>query len=217
MDIQIARTNMIKQQIRTSGIVDDNLLATLASVPREAFVPAPYYNMAYADMNIPLTHEQCMLSPTLEAKILQAVAIQPHERVLEIGTGTGYFTTLLAKLATHVVSVDYFEDFIEIANENISQFQINNVSLHVGNGSQGWEPHKNFDVIIITGALPFLPQAFEQQLTQGGRIFAVLGENPIMHAYLMQRINTQQLQMERLFETTLPPLLDAPKREAFVF
>lgn len=217
MDIQIARTNMIKQQLRTSGIVDNSLLATIASVPREAFVPAEYYNMAYADMTIPLAHDQCMLSPTDEAKILQALAIQPHERVLEIGTGTGYFTTLLAKLAQHVVSVDYFKDFIETANENISQFQINNVSLHVGNGSQGWEPHKSFDVIIITGALPFVPTAFEQQLNPQGRLFAVIGKQPIMQAYLIKRIDTQQWQSEALFETALPPLLDAPKREAFVF
>jgi protein-L-isoaspartate(D-aspartate) O-methyltransferase len=216
MDIEIAKTNMLKQQLRTSGVVDEYLLAVFDYIPREQFVPSGYYNVAYADSNIPIGHGQVMLSPTLEAKILQQTAIQPQEKVMEIGTGTGYLTALLASQGQHVTSIDIFPDLIERAKENLAELDITNISLHVGNAAMGWGKHL-FDVIIVSGAMQFLPESLLDQLAPGGRLFAVVGEAPVMQACLITRHHEQGLTTKILFETVLPSLIDAPHRESFSF
>lgn len=216
MDIEIARTNMLKQQLRTNGIVEDTLLAVFDHIAREHFVPPGYHNLAYADTNIPIGHEQVMLSPTVEAKILQHTAIKPHEKVLEIGTGTGYLTALLAMQAHHVTSVEIFPEFIETAKDNLEELKIKNLSLHVGNAAKGWNKH-HFDVIIVSGAVQFLAPELLEQLAPNGRLFAVVGKPPVMQACLITRHPEQGLQTSILFETVLPPLIDAPHRETFSF
>lgn len=216
MDIEIAKINMLKQQLRTSGVVEENLLSIFNHIPREQFVPASYYNVAYADSNIPLGYGQVMLSPTLEAKILQYTAIQPQEKVLEIGTGTGYLTALLASQAHHVTSVDIIPEFIEQAKNNLKNQGINNISLHEGNAATGWGKHL-FDVIVVSGAVEFLSPSLLAQLAPGGRMFAVIGKPPVMEACLITRHSDQRLTTKVLFETVLPRLKDAPCRETFSF
>jgi len=216
MDLEVARTNMLKQQLRTSGIVDEALLMLFDNVPRERFVPADYYSVAYADAFIPIGYGQVMLSPVIEAKILQETAIQPDDKVLEIGTGTGYFTALLAKQAHHVTSVDLFPDFIETAATKLAESAVHNISLHEGNAATGWGKHL-FDVIIVSGALQFLSESLLLQLAPGGRLFAIIGKAPVMQACLLTRDAEQGIITRILFETAVPSLLAAPQREVFNF
>ncbi|MFN7096301.1 MAG: protein-L-isoaspartate O-methyltransferase family protein [Gammaproteobacteria bacterium] len=216
MDIEIARTNMLKQQLRTNGVVDDTLLAIFDHLAREDFVPAGYYNLAYADANIPIGHGQVMLSPTVEAKILQHTDILGHEKVLEIGTGTGYLTALLAMQAAHVTTVDIFPDFTERARANLVKLHFENITLETGNAAKGWGKHL-FDVIIVSGAVEFLVPELLAQLAPGGRLFAIVGKAPVMEACLITHHPTQGMQTQVLFETVVPALIDAPRRESFSF
>lgn len=216
MDTEIARTNMLKQQLRTSGVVDQHLLDLFDRLPREEFVPQDFHNFAYADANIPLKHAQVMFSPVLEARILQETAIKPHEKVLEIGTGSGYFSALLACQAAHVTSVDIFPEFTQEAAIKLKHHGIKNISLNTGNGAKGWGAEQ-FDVIIVSGALPFLPESLVMQLAPAGRMFAVLGASPAMAACLIKRLSASDLTTHVLFETVLPMLLEASQREYFNF
>ncbi|NNM58735.1 MAG: protein-L-isoaspartate O-methyltransferase [Legionellales bacterium] len=216
MDLEIARTNMLKQQLRTSGVVNQQLLDLFEHLPREEFVPQSFRNFAYTDVNISLSHEQVMFSPIQEAQILQETAIKPYDRVLEIGTGTGYFTALLARQAAHVTSVEIFPEFTQEAEIKLRRHGVSNVSLHTGNGAMGWGTEE-FDVIIVSGALQFLPESLVAQLAPLGRMFAVLGESPAMAACLIKRPSESGLTTRVLFETALPMLLDAPRREYFNF
>lgn len=216
MDIEIARINMLKQQIRTSGVLNEKILAVFEQMPREDFVPHEYRNMAYADTMIPLPHEQCMLSPQLEAQIMQQVAVQHHDQVLEIGTGMGYLTGVIAHLAHHVTSVDIFAKFTELATHKLAKLMLNNISLHTGNAALGWGSQL-YDVIIVSAALPFVPQSLLAQLAPGGRLFAVIGTTPAMEACLIKRDATGALTSDRLFETVVPPMIDALHHESFIF
>ena len=217
VDLGQARHNMIEQQIRTWDVLDQDILDLIDSVPRDPFVPAEYRNVAYSDMQIPLGRDQVMMHPRVEARMLQALDVQPHEKVLEIGTGSGYVTALLSRLAEQVNSVEYIPEFKLEAAQRLAAHGCDNVQLEVGDAAQGWERHGPYDIIAITGSLPVLPEAFRQQLNIGGRLFAIVGDDPVMEAELITRVGEEDFVSESLFETSLPPLINAAQPERFTF
>jgi protein-L-isoaspartate(D-aspartate) O-methyltransferase len=217
MNIEQARTNMLTQQIRTWGVLNQHVLDIIAATPREKFVPEVYRNLAYADMAIPLPHDQVMLAPKEEARLLQALNIKPTDVVLEIGTGTGYMTALLACLAKQVYSVDIFADFTVNAKQKLHSLNIANVALITADAARGWEREAPYDVIAITGSSPLLPASFRQSLKPGGRLFAILGDAPAMEATLITRSSTNEWSETLLFETVVPPLINALAPSEFVF
>jgi len=206
INFEQARFNMIEQQIRPWEVLDQRVLDLLSVVPREDFVPPQYRNLALVDMNLPLGHDQIMMSPKLEARVLQSLDIKPFETVLEIGTGSGYLTALLAKLAKQVYSIEIIPEFIKSAQVKLADHGITNVSLEEGDAAQGWPLDAPYDVIVITGSLPLLPEAFKQALNIGGRLFAIIGDSPSMEAVLITRVGEHQWTEEGLFETDLPAL-----------
>lgn len=217
MDIEQARRNMITQQVRTWGVLDQAVLDVMANTPREMFVPAIYQNLAFADAIVPLGHGQIMFMPMEEARLLQALAIQPTDKILEIGTGSGYLTALLAKLAKYVYSVDIFPDFCAEAQLKLSSQNISNVKIINSDAALGWDEETPYDVIVISGALPFLPDQFRKNLKPGGRIFAILGHTPAMEATILTYTQGGDWQEDMLFETVVPPLLNAPELLPFKF
>ena len=217
MNIEQARFNMIEQQIRPWEVLEQRVLSLMAEVPREDFVPIAYRQLAFADINIPLAHDQVMMSPKLEGRLLQSLMLTPQDTVLEIGTGSGYLTALLSKLVTHVDSVDIFADVIATAQEKLDALNINNVSLHVADAIKGWNTDIKYDVIVLTGSVPLLESQFDQQLKKGGCLFAIVGNAPIMQAQLINRIDSNNLNTEVLFETSIPPLIGASNPNHFIF
>lgn len=217
MDARDARFNMIEQQIRTWDVLDQNVLDLLAETPREDFVPADYRSLAYADISIPIGQGQVMMHPKIEARMLQALDLHPTDSVLEVGTGTGYVTALLARRTGHVYSVDILPEFKERAAEQLMVHGVENATLDVGDAARGWDAYGPYDVIAITGSLPELPESFPRALNRGGRLFAVIGEPPVMEAVLMRRMGDNEWSREHLFETELPMLINAPAPSRFVF
>lgn len=216
MNIEQARENMIKQQLRTWEVLDDRLLALLQQVPRENFVPPAWRNLAFVDMNIPLDEGQVMMTPKVEARMLQALAIKPHEEVLEVGTGSGYVTALLASQAKKVYSVEILPRLLAQAGEKIRAHNIKNAELEEGDAAQGWDSCSEYDVIALTGSVPVLPRSFLESLTIGGRLFAIIGDAPAMEATLVTRIGKDDWSREVLFETELPPLKNVQQPERFI-
>lgn len=217
MNLEQARINMLKQQIRAWGVLDDNILDLIKTTPREEFVPSDYRKLAFADINIPLSHGEVMLTPREEARLLQALSINPTDTVLHVGTGSGYVTALLAKLASHVDSIDIHADFTANARAKLEQLNICNVELHTADAARGWPARKNYDAIVITGSLPLLPETFKTSLAIGGRLFAIVGQAPVMEALVITRTSENKWQTQTLFETLVPPLHNAIKLETFVF
>lgn len=217
MNLEQARFNMIEQQIRPWEVLDATVLDLLEQVPREDFVTAQYAGLAFADLEIPLGHGQTMLSPKMEARIIQSLELKKTDKVLEVGTGSGYMTALLAKLAGEVVSVDCKEEFTFAARARLLQHHISNTTLETGDAAQGWGAHAPYDVIVLTGSVPLLTAAFRQQLKPGGRLFAVIGEVPVMEATLVTCPAADIFRTEKLFETCLPALGNAPQPERFTF
>lgn len=215
MNLDQARYNMIEQQIRPWEVLDQRVLDLLATVPREDFVPETYRKLAFADMNIPLGDDQVMMSPNVEARILQALNILDEETVLEIGTGSGYITALLASLAKQVFSVDINPDMTRQAGEKLAAHGFTNVTLETGDAALGWDNHAPYDVIVITGSLPLLPDTFQQALKVGGRLLAIVGDSPAMGVQLITRVGETEWSQETLFETDLPALINAPQPERF--
>lgn len=215
MNIEQARFNMIEQQIRTWEVLDQGVLDLLTQVPREEFVPPAFRKLAFADMNVPLAHGQVMMQPKLEARLVQSLDIQPQDTVLEIGTGSGYLTALLAKRARHVYSVDLYADFSAEARAKLGKHGIGNVTLETGDAAQGWAQHGPYDAIAVTGSLPLFSEAFQRQLKTGGRLFMIVGGSPAMEALLITRLGKEQWLRESLFETDIPALINAPQPPAF--
>ena len=212
-----ARFNMIEQQIRPAEVLDTHVLDIIASTPREDFVPEAYRNLAFSDVNINLPHGQQMMKPIMEGRLLQALNIQPSDKILEIGTGSGYFTALLAKLGAHVHSIDIENDFVSAAQQKLNAHGINNVTIAQGDAAHGWDQGGPFDVIAITGSLPILPDSFQQQLTVGGRMVAIVGQSPVMQVLLITRVSENQWSSKCLFETDFPALVNAEQPPAFHF
>ncbi len=217
MDIEQARFNMVEQQIRPWDVLDQTVLDLLFKVRREEFVPAPYRSLAFVDMEIPLGHGETMWSPKLEARCVQSLRLRKTDRVLEIGTGSGYLSALLASLAGKVHSVDIHAEFLKDAEARLRAHGFDNVMLEAGDASRGWENHAPYDVIVVTGSLPVMPDTLPAQLAPGGRLFAVVGDDPVMNAQLITCASRGVYRGEILFETSLKPLVNAPQPERFVF
>lgn len=217
MELRDARFNMVEQQIRTWDVLDQTVLDLIAGMPREDFVPDDYRSLAYADIRIPIGHGQVMMHPKIEARMLQALDLHPTDSTLEVGTGSGYVTALLARRTRHVCSVDIIPEFKGQASEQLMVHGIDNVTVETGDAACGWDAHGPYDVIAITGSLPELPESFPRSLNRGGRLFAVIGEPPVMEAILVRRMGDNEWSRENLFETELPMLINAPAPSRFVF
>lgn len=217
MDVERARINMIESQIRTWEVLDQTVLDLLAVIKREEFVPPPYRALAFADMELPLGHGEVMLAPKLEARMVQELALSRADRVLEVGTGSGYVTALLARLAGQVVSVERIEEFSHAAARRLAGHDVVNVTLEIGDAANGWAHQAPYDAILLTGSVPLLPEAFRTQLALHGRLLAVIGEEPVMTATLITRVSDTAFSSAGLFETCIAPLRNVKQPERFVF
>ncbi len=217
MDYEQARFNMVEQQIRTWEVLDQQVLDLMSALPREDFVPPALRDLAFADLQIPLGHGATMMSPKLEARIVQTLEIAPGDRVLEIGTGSAYLTALLARLAKHVYSVEIVPELSESAAHKLAAHDIDNVTLEVGDGARGWPGYAPYDVIVLTGSTGILPAGVQDTLAPGGRLFAIVGAAPAMVARLVTRVTDNAFRTTDLFETCVPPLKNALQPERFVF
>lgn len=217
MDFEQARFKMIEQQIRPWDVLDPAVLDLLSVVRREDFVPPALKDLAFADMELPIGKGQTMLAPKIEARMLQEVGVRKTDVVLEIGSGSGYMAALLASKAEYVVSIEIDPELAQMAERNLARAGIANVSVEVGDGARGWVEQAPYDVIVISGSLPELPEEFPAQLKVGGRLLAIIGEAPVMTVQLVTRTDDDAWSRIKLFETVVAPLANAPRRNAFVF
>jgi protein-L-isoaspartate(D-aspartate) O-methyltransferase len=221
IDIERARFNMVEQQIRPWEVLDQQVLDLLFTVRREDFVPPQYRSLAFVDMEIPLADNakagEVMLVPRVEARMLQELALKPTDRILEVGTGSGYMTALLAKRGAHVTSVEINPEFSAAAAAKLAAHGITNVTLETGDAARGWNKSAPYDAIVLTGSVPVLADEFQRSLKPGGRLLAVVGEAPVMVARLMTCAGGGAYNTVALFETCIPALRNAPQPERFVF
>ena len=217
MNVEQARFNMIEQQIRTWEVLDPAVLELLFEVKREDFVPPEHRALAFADLELPLGKGESMMQPKVEARILQELAIEPHETVYEVGTGSGYLTALLSRRARHVTSAEIHGELRTRAAENLRRAGRGNVTLLEGDSAAAPLAERAFDVIVIGGSLPVLPQAWLDRLSPGGRLVAVVGDLPVMKAVLVRHPESTSFQHVELFETLLKPLVNAPQPPRFRF
>jgi len=217
MNIEQARFNMVEQQIRPWEVLDQQVLDLLYVVRREDFVPQAYQALAFSDLEIPIGEGETMLQPKVEARILQEVAPGGTDKVLEVGTGSGYMAALLAHRARHIHSVEISPALKRFGEANLRKAGIVNVTVEQGDAARGWSKHAPYDIIVLTGSTPVLPDAFLAQLAPGGRLFAVVGELPVMSARLVTAVGGGSFNALDLFETVLAPLKNALEREKFVF
>lgn len=215
-NVELARFNMVEQQIRPWDVLDADVLDLIRKVKREQFVPTDKQSLAFMDVEIPLGHGVAMWSPKLEARALQALKLKRSDRVLEIGTGSGYLTALMSRQADHVTSVEMVPELSTRASRNLAAHHYDNVTLEVGDASKGWGNEK-YDAIILTGSVPQPPESFYQMLNVGGRLFAIVGDAPAMHAMLVTCAAPGVYGTTNLFETCVAPLANAPQPERFVF
>ncbi len=217
MDIEQARLNMIEQQIRTWEVLDMDVLDLLNEIHREDFVPDTYQDLAFADTHIPIGHDQTTMTPKVEARLLQSIAVNPDETVLEVGTGCGYLTTLLAKSAKHVKSVDIYPDFITAANDRIIKTDLTNIELECMDAYSLVDQTEKYDVIVLTASIPAMDERFINLLNDGGRMFAIIGESPAMEACVVTKQNESDYSVESIFETDSPALIGSEQKETFEF
>jgi protein-L-isoaspartate(D-aspartate) O-methyltransferase len=217
MNLEQARFNMIEQQIRPWDVLDQDVLNLLSIVKRENFVPAAYHNMAFVDFQIPLPDGQHMLPPRVEARVLQELAVKKHESVLEIGAGSGYMAALLAHRAQHVLTVDISAELAALAKSNLAANGVTNAEVATGDGSRGWPSAAPYDVIVVSGGLPVLPQELLEQLKVGGRLAAFVGTAPVMKTQIITRVDEKQYRIADVFETYVEPLINAVQPPRFKF
>ena len=217
MDLERARTNMVEQQIRPWEVLDQDVLDLLYVVPREEFVPQKHRALAFSDLQIPLDENERMWEPKLEARVLQELDVRKTDRVLEVGTGSGYFAALLAHRAAHVVSVEIKPQLAAFGRRNLERHGADNVTLETGDAARGWPRQAPYQVIVLTGSTPVLPQAFLDQLETGGRLFAVVGEPPVMTARLVTCTAPRAYHSVDLFETLIAPLANCEQPSRFRF
>jgi protein-L-isoaspartate(D-aspartate) O-methyltransferase len=216
-DLEQARFNMIEQQVRTWEVLDQRVLDTMNRIPRENFVPEHYRSLAFVDTEIPIGHDQVMMAPKVEGRLLQALNITPQDSILEIGTGSGYLTACLASLGKHVTSIDIVPDFTTATAARLAEQGISNVTLETADVANGVSTSEQYDVIAVTGSLPLLQKQFHESLKIGGRLFVITGKLPIMEALLITRVNENNWSQESLFETCIAPLEHASRPQGFVF
>lgn len=216
LDVTSARRQMIEQQVRAWDVLDDAVLEAMGRVRREEFAPPEFRDIALADTCVPLAHGECMLAPNVEGRILQALAIQPGDDVLEVGTGSGWFAAVLATLGREVRSLEIHADLADSARANLAQAEIGNVVVETADAMQ-LDVLDRYDVIAVTGSLPVYDARFERALRVGGRLFVVVGAGPAMEARLITRQGPSEWLREGLFETSIPPLVHATRPPRFVF
>ena len=215
-NMEQARFNMIEQQIRPCEVLEKRILDLLKHVRREHFVPAEKKGLAFADMEIPLGHGAAMWQPKLEARTVQELHLTRDDRVLEVGTGSGYLTALMSALAAHVTSVEIVPELSAMARQNLAAYHRDNLTLETGDAAHGWG-NGTYDVIVLTGSTPVLPAVFQNSLNIGGRLFAIVGDAPVMEAQLVTRIAPDVFETVNIMEACVAPLQHAeqPKRFAF--
>ncbi len=217
MNKEIITNNMIKQQLRTGNVLNEKILDLYVNIPRHEFVPKKYQDFAYSDMQIPLANQQVMLTPLEEATILQELNLSGKETVLEIGTGSGFFTALLSKLAKNVISVDYFPEFTISASSKLNQYECSNVELITTDGVNGHVEKAPYDVVVYTGALKSLTELQKLQVLPGGKLFAFIGESPVIHAKLFNIDHNDNWNEKLLYSTDIPMLINKLAKEPFIF
>jgi protein-L-isoaspartate(D-aspartate) O-methyltransferase len=217
MNFEQARTNMVENQVRPWEVLDGRVLDMLGCVRREDFVAPEHRQLAFADLCLPLGHGEVMMKPVLEGRVLQALDLQPGDRVLEVGTGSGFLTACLAGLAAEVVSVDIHADFTEAAGQRLQAAGVTNARLHTGEAVLGWQPDGLFDVVVATGAVAETPSRWLGWLKPGGRLLVIRGASPAQQAVLIVHEGEGRQHEESLFETDLPYLAHAAPSPRFVF
>jgi len=226
MDIEKARQNMIEQQIRTWEVLDQSVLDLLPLVKRENFVPPALRLLAFVDMEIPLKVDvdgvaydsgEAMFTPKVEARFMQELAVRTHERVLEIGTGSGYMAALIAHRAQHVLSIEIDERLYRFGSANLAHAGVRNVTVELGDGARGWAPRAPYDVIMVSGSLPVLPAELLAQMKIGGRLAAIVGRPPVMTAQVVTRVSDGGYDTLGIFETNVKALRNAWQPSTFRF
>ena len=217
MNLEQARFNMIEQQIRPWDVLDSQVLQLLAVVKREDFVPAAHRALAFADMEIPLPGGQCMLTPRVEARMLQDLAVRKHEKVLEIGAGSGYMAALLAHKAQRVISLEIIPELAAMARNNLQKAGIHNAEARLGDGSKGIPVEGPFDVIVLSGSVADIPQSLLANLKVGGRLAAIVGDEPMMRATFITRTAEAAFQTSQPWDTVAPRLVNFPESSRFTF
>jgi protein-L-isoaspartate(D-aspartate) O-methyltransferase len=217
MNLEQARTNMVEQQIRTWEVLDQEVLDLLYLIPREEFVAQEHSALAFSDLELPIGEGERMWTPKMEARVLQELAPKKQDLVLEVGTGSGYLTALLAHRAGHVHSVEVKPKLAALGHRNLARLGVDNVTLHIGDASHGWPRQAPYDVIVLTGSTPLLPSALLDSLASGGRLFAVVGEAPAMAARLVTCTAPGARRSVDLFETVIAPLVNAEHPPRFQF
>jgi protein-L-isoaspartate(D-aspartate) O-methyltransferase len=216
LDVEQARSNMVEQQVRTWDVLDQRVLDLLFRVKRERFVPPQWRALAFADLELPLAGRAKMWPPRMEARVLQELGLAQSDRVLEIGTGSGYFAALMASLAREVVTVEIDPALGESARTRLARMGFDNVRVETGDGANGWGS-ESYDAVVLTGSTPIVAEALIAQVAPGGRLFAVVGDAPAMKARIIRwdtpgaRLNVD------LFETVVEPLVNAPAPDRFRF
>lgn len=206
MDFTLARKNMVRHQLRPWGVYDLPLLNYMSELPREHFVQSGYQNVAYADTFLPMGFGETALPPKLAARMVQALQLKSTDKVLEVGTGTGYITAILGHLAKSVIGVERSPDLAKSARQLLSHLDIRNVTIETGDGLFGWTSASPYDAILLTGSIPCLPKIFREQLSVNGRLVAVLGDGQVMSVMLLSRVAKEYWSEQQLFETRIPPL-----------
>lgn len=217
MNIEQARFNMIEQQIRPWDVLDAGVLALLAVVKREDFVPAAHKALAFMDTEVPLAGGQAMLAPRVEARLLQELNVARHEKVLEVGAGSGFMAALLGHRAQQVFALETNPELVALATDNLRRAGVMNVTVREQDGSQGLAGEAPFDVILLSGSVAEVPAALLQQLKVGGRLAAIVGEQPVMRAQLITRVGEQEFKTKILFDTVAPRLQGFAAHNSFAF
>ena len=217
MNVEQARANMVEQQIRPWEVLDQDVLDLLYVVPREEFVPSKHRSLAFSDLEIPIGEGERMWAPKFEARVLQDLNVKKTDRVLEVGTGSGYLTALLSHRAAHVFSVEINPKLAAFGRANLERHGAENVTLESGDAARGWPSHAPYDVIARAGSTPILPSAFVEQLSPAGRLFAVVGEPPVMTARIVTAAAPDAWRTTDLYETVIAPLVNAERPSRFRF
>jgi len=217
MNVEQARFNMVEQQIRPWEVLDQDVLDLLYVIRREEFVPPEYRSLAFSDLEIPLGDGECMWAPKIEARALQELAVRKGDKILEVGTGSGYLAALLAHRGQDVYSVEINSRLAAFGAANIKAQAIENITIEEGDAVQGWAKRAPYDVIVLTGSVPILPQTILEQLKPGGRLFAIVGDPPVMEVQLVTCLAAGTYRSTDLFETNFPQLKNAPQPKRFEF
>lgn len=216
-NLDYAHSNMVTQQVRPSDVLNPQVLTALKTIKRDNFVGEELRSLAYADTQLPIGYGQYMLSPVQEGRFLEALDIQKNEQVLEIGTGSGYFTALLATLAEHVYTVEIIPELSQLAQRHLAETSISNVTFNTADATQELPLKDRVDVIIATAAFVTVPDDYLQALSVGGRMLAVVGKSPVMQVQLIHRISEWEWQTETVSETIIPAMLNAEPKPEFIF